>query len=520
MRDIVVVGGGTAGWLAALKMQHSYRDCNITLVKSDAIGILGAGEGATPSLIDFLKSINISEYDLIRHTSATYKLGINFENWNGDGASYFHGFLVASDKMFDVVDNTSNPNVISQIISQGKNPDDYNASFTFARDRKSPFIPNPTDGADEQMFRDDFSYRSKHLADSTKSAVNYSVHFNAVELAGYLEQVAVERGINIIEGIVDNVHLDSNDYIDYLDLDNGNQLNVDFLFDCTGFHRLVTGKVYGSEWESLSEYLPMDQAQPFFLPPEEDPSPWTQAIAQDAGWIWKIPLQNRYGCGYVYDTSYISKDEVIKSIREQYPSAEIPDRVFKFNPGHFKTPLVKNSLAIGLAAGFVEPLEATSIMTFVLSLQAFKESNLLKILTDPVARVNCSRFIKMGAEACNEKIEQVNMHIAYFIQYHYLTQRQDTDFWNEYRNKSKQFEYVQARVEQLNTGNIFPASPLNNYLPIFDQSSWHVVGAGLGHIETESINLEDVDLENLRDAIDSLTEHAIPQQALVAACKG
>ena len=519
MRNIVVVGGGTAGWLTALYLKKIHVDFNVIVVKSDKIGILGAGEGSTPHLIDFIKLLDISEYELIRNTNATYKLGINFENWHGDDTSYFHGFGL-SDQYKDI-HPVINSNLMPSVVALGEHFDQYYLPYQLASKKKSPFVQaNRHLDVDVEQYENNFDYRINHIMNNYDWTTSYSLHFDAVELARYFEQIAKEREIIVIDGVVDDICLDDNGFIDYIILgDTGTRINTDFIFDCTGFHRLITDKVYNSNWVSFSDYLPMKQAQPFFLPPDDDLHPWTQAIAQESGWIWKIPLQHRYGCGYVYDTDYITNEEVRDVIQKQYPSAAIPDRTFKFNPGYFETPLNKNSFAIGLAGGFVEPLEATSIFSFIEQLQILVSSNILSLILNKEARNNCELSISKATATINEKCAHVNQDIAYFIQLHYLTERNDTQFWREYRTKCKRFEYVDARIELLNYGDINHAYPISSHSPLFSNESWNVVGHGLRHIKSIQPYLDNINLDNLKRSVDLTAEKFVSQRVIIDHCK-
>ena len=287
MKNIVIVGGGTAGWLAALRMRQAF-NYNITVVKSSKVGILGAGEGSTPHLIEFLDGLGIGILDLIKNTNATLKNGIDFINWKGDGSSYFHGFRVGDERLnFD-----DSLDLFKCVIREEENIDDYNLAAVLTNKYKSPFIYN-----NQFQFIPNDENRSFKFFENTHTRVNYSIHFDATELASYLEKIAIERGVQVIDDLVQEIVTDDDDYIVQLDLENNGLLGCDFVFDCTGFHRLIIGKKYNSEWVSFKDNLPMKEAQPFFLPPSVNIRPCTEAIAQDAGWIWRIPLQHRYGCG-------------------------------------------------------------------------------------------------------------------------------------------------------------------------------------------------------------------------------
>jgi hypothetical protein len=224
-----------------------------------------------------------------------------------------------------------------------------------------------------------------------------------------------EKSLNFIEQIIEedlkNPDLDPNDFFvklnpnESLILENNEEQLVDFVFDCSGFHRLLIGKHFNSEWASYKEYLPVDMAVPFFIPIDEEIPPYTEAIAMKYGWMWKIPLQNRYGCGYVFDSSLISEEDAAKEIEEylgfvpEYPRKN--KGAFKFNAGGYKTPWVKNCIAIGLASNFIEPLEATSIFSSIDSLR--------RAVFNTLSLEECNDDI---IDRYNKEIESINSALA------------------------------------------------------------------------------------------------------------
>ena len=420
-KKVVVVGGGTAGWLTALKAHRSYPDLDITVIESTEIGILGAGEGSTPYLTDFFDHLNIPLSDLIKNCDATIKNGIKFTNWNNDKEFYYHGFSTTDRSLgFDAIFDRylSNSPLIAASIAINNSVKNIDFTEKISEANKVPFI---FEGG-----KRDFGFVSqKNPIDNYKKIGNISIHFNATKLANRLKEIGIERGIKVIDGTIKNVSLDKNNYVSSLTLDNDKNVLCDFVFDCSGFHRVIIGKVYDSKWKSYKDFLPVDSAVPFFIEMTDKIPSYTEAIAMKYGWIWKIPLQNRFGCGYVYDSSLISEEEAVKEIEEflgyepTYPRKNKGG--FSFNAGCYEEPWINNCVAVGLAANFVEPLEATSIWVSIVELT--------QIFDNPLWLFENSKEIR---QEFNNNIVKMNNNISEFIYFHYMTLRKDTKFWEKF----------------------------------------------------------------------------------------
>ena len=509
MKTISIVGGGTAGVLAALHIQKHYSDiANVCMIRSEEIGILGAGEGSTYHLVEFLQVLDIPVSDLIKNTNSTFKIGINFQNWTESGSSYVHDF--GSRYCFT---GTIDGELVN-IIKNDLNIDDYSYGAEIGRQFKSPFfeINEPVDNYTYRGVRD-----KEYFEKNYEKAAGYSIHFDAANLASYLEKVAASRGITIIDDKVQDIKTDDNDYITELMLEKNGAHATDLVFDCTGFHRLIIGKHYKSKWVSMRDQLPMNRAQPFFLPPSDNPHPWTDAIAQDAGWIWKIPLQHRYGCGYVYDENYISNEDVKKTILQQYPDADIPDRVFKFEAGYFEEQLIKNCVSIGLASNFVEPLEATSIFSFLILLSYLDEYKTIAALLHR-DEYDIENYLDSARESYNIRSVSLVRSIANFIQLHYITSRDDTQFWKDYKNRKK-FKELAGILEAFAVGNI-DEIPLTSYIQAFAQENYAIVGHGNKLINCSAVgDRGDVDLDKLKRRVVSHVHKYLDQKELISMVK-
>jgi len=264
-----------------------------------------------------------------------------------------------------------------------------------------------------------------HNFESGLTQGNTALHFDANLLAKYLQSKGLERGIKLIDKEVTSIQ--GKDNITGLILKDNSIVPLDFVFDCSGFKRLIIGKHYNTPWKSYQSILPVNRAMPFFLENNNKNLPeYTEAIAMKHGWMWKIPVQGRYGCGYVFDKSHAT-DEEIKNEIEEYLNVEIiSPRMFSFDAGCYETTWINNCVAIGLSSGFAEPLEATSIWIQTESIQY-----LLKSITGIISNnINAKKGYNLA-------IQNMNSEIANFLHFHYLTERDDTNFWNSFNQNER-----------------------------------------------------------------------------------
>jgi tryptophan 7-halogenase len=423
-KNIHIVGGGTAGWLTALLVKQFYPLYQITLIESDEIGILGAGEGTVPHIIDVLEFLNISITDLIKNADATLKLGIKFTNWNGDQTSYYHNFPSYPDiELYSRGEFYFLKHLLfSKLIAQASDLASFDLQTKLSKKSSVPFYIQGNSYADK----------------SINQCGYYALHFDARKLALFLKELAISRGVKRVEGKVSKLQNNDKNQISMIFLEGGETLSTDFVFDCSGFSRLVVGKHYNTPWKSYKAHLPLDTAIPFFLPVDQNPKPLTEAIAMKYGWVWKIPTQSRYGCGYVFDSSYIDRNQAVEEIKNYFDIDIEVNKQFNFDAGSYEKTLVENSLAVGLSQSFVEPLEATSIWVSCLNLTDFLQSN----------GVNNDNpgFVQQFNDRCLRR----NNSVLEFIHLHYLTQRQDTDFWKNFKVRCPSPEGLEDRIANMN----------------------------------------------------------------------
>lgn len=456
--NFVVVGGGTAGWITALYVKKYYPESHVTVVASEEIGILGAGEGVTPHFISFLNEIDLTISDLVANSSATLKNGIKFTNWHGDGTHYYHPF---SDNdgldhtLFSDLNYSNYPLLDLKMFAEGKSLDEIDFSSICSERNLVRMKANNAIWNKDQ----DPIYHFDSLG-------SYALHFNAVELANLLEQVGLYRGIKTVKSKVTEFLFDFNNDIKSLILENNFKINSDFVFDCTGFSRLIIGKHYQSTWKSYKEFLPVNKAIPFFLPIEKDIPPYTEAIAMKYGWMWKIPTTKRFGCGYVFDSNQLSTDDAKLEI-EQFlgRTVDVP-KTFSFEAGCYEKQWINNCISIGLSSGFIEPLEATSIWVSIQALHCFLEN--IQGLTEKNVK---------SIDAFNQRMQLVNEKVLEFVSFHYLTEREDTDFWKNFKNNNKILDSLSEILNSFETD--LPDKTVFRKNDIFTFKSWYAVGGGL-----------------------------------------
>ena len=416
---IVIVGGGTAGWITATMLKKYTDFSDIILVESTKKGIIGAGEGSTgtlPWLIrDTWKDGSVNEMDFLRKTKGTIKLGINLKNWKGDGSSIYSPFY-GSPTDANSVDTTT----LGSILKYDRA--DYSSIFSWLMD------------GNKTTFRKDYDGRIRpHFQ-------HHSYHFDGVEVGKFFKDWCTQRAVKWIDAEVKDVSYDGEE-VKTIHLDNGETIEGDLFFDCSGFSRVLMGGT-NNKWISYSEHLPTNSAIPFSLPISAKTVKFeTLAETMNAGWMWKIPLQNRYGCGYVYSDKFQTYEESLKEIRDKFGEDVEPIKHIKFDAGRYENTWHGNTIAVGLSSHFLEPLQATSIHISIASV-----ANL-------IFHYLKGDFNEFDKEDYNKGVNHFIDDYKDFIQMHYFAGRNDTPFWKYVQNdlektevNKKLFEIGKRRV--------------------------------------------------------------------------
>lgn len=400
LKNIVIVGGGSAGWMtaAALSSLLDPKDVTITLVESDQIGTIGVGEATIPDIINFNQMLGVAEADFMKATQATFKLGIKFKDWGRMGDSYIHPFGNHGVDMrgFDFHHYWLH----SQAAGHSQPIENYSLCAVMAKQNK--FVLPDTNPS------------------SLLSHVRYAYHFDANLYARFLRDYAEKRGVRRVEGTIERiVQRPDTGFITAVVLENGTIVEGDFFFDCTGFRALLIQQTLGVPLIDWSHWLPCDSALAVPSAHSGPLSPYTQSTAKSAGWQWRIPTQQRVGNGHIYCREYVSDDEATATLMDGLDGEALgTPRQIRFKTGRRQDFWAKNCIAIGLSAGFLEPLESTSIY---------------------LIQEGISRFISLFPDASLPQVlcEEYNRHLRTefeqvrdFIILHYrATERDDTPFW-------------------------------------------------------------------------------------------
>jgi tryptophan halogenase len=406
IRDIVIVGGGTAGWMAAGALAKNAAGQRITLIESEEIGTVGVGESTIPPIILFNQLLGIDEDEFVRETNATFKLGIEFVDWRRLGHKYFHNFgLLGADL------HTGIPflHYWMRYMRSGGDPDQLRFSSESEAARRGKFG------------------RVQRTPPGAQPNLHYAFQFDASTYAAYLRRYSERRGVVRKEGKIVNVRQNAETgFIEAVDMQDGSSIRGDFFIDSSGFRGLLIEQVYKAGFEDWSEWLPNDRAAAVPAERMAEPSPFTVARAREAGWQWRIPLQHRTGNGYVYSSSHISDDEVATALLGSLEGKALADpKVLRFKAGRRRKSWVKNCIALGLASGFLEPLESTSIHLV--------QAGITKFL-DFFPHRECDPIL---IDRYNEEMAFQYETIRDFIIAHYkVTEREDTEFWKYCRHMS------------------------------------------------------------------------------------
>ena len=403
IRRIVIVGGGSAGWMAAAALAAVVRRRveEIVLVESSQIGTIGVGEATLPTLRAFNGSLGLDEIEFIRNTQATFKLGIEFVGWNPERA-FFHGFSDFGPDLRGVSPHQAWLRM--RAAGDDRSYCGYSISTLAAQlGRFAPPIPN---------------------RDSVLGSYSYAFQFDAASYAAYLRAFAEQRGVRRVEGRIVDVRLRAEDgFIESVVLEGGRSVSGDLFIDCSGFVGLLIERALQAGFEDWSKWLPCDRALAVPCARTGEPTPFTRSTAHQAGWQWRIPLQHRTGNGYVFCSSYISEDEAAATLLANLDGAALgAPRLIKFTAGRRRECWKRNCVALGLASGFLEPLESTSIHLVESGI-----GRLIELFPD-------RGFEPKLAEEYNRLMARSYESIRDFIILHYWASGRDGELWRYYRN--------------------------------------------------------------------------------------
>jgi tryptophan halogenase len=447
LKTITIVGGGTAGWMtAALLSKLFVRGYEIRLIESEEIGTIGVGEATIPAIRDYNGLAGIDHVEMIRATQATFKLGIQFVDWREPGHSYIHGFGKIGQDIWWLHAHQLWLKMAAR--GQAKHFDHYALNCLAAR-RNKFCLPDPTNPG------------------SPMAGIDYAYHFDASLYAAFLRRQSEARGVTRIEGRIVSVELRPEDgFVDHVVLADGRTVDGDLFVDCSGMRGLLIGGALGVGYEDWSRWLLCDRA--LAVPCENAPelTPYTRSTARGSGWQWRIPLQHRIGNGHVYSSNHLSDDAAASILLANLDGKPLADpRPVRFAPGKRHRAWEKNVVAIGLASGFLEPLESTSIHLI--------QTGILRL----VALFPALGFNAADIAEYNRQTDFEYHDVRDFIIAHYkVTNREDTPFWAYL----KHMDVPDSLAERL---DLFRASArffVHGKAELFREESWVQVLLGQG----------------------------------------
>ncbi|WP_041521725.1 tryptophan halogenase family protein [Gilvimarinus agarilyticus] len=464
VKKVVIAGGGTAGWMAAALLSKTMgKTIETVLIESDEIPTVGVGEATIPPLLTFHNILGIDEREFMAEVNGTFKLGISFQNWRKKDHEYLHSFGYAGKDCWACS--------FIHFWLAGKNRGidypygDYCAEILAAREDKFAVLP--------------------------KGGMNYAYHMDAGRYAAYLRRLSEGWGASRQEGKITQVNLNSETGdIASLSLASGEQVTGDFFIDCTGFRALLIEGALNTGFEDWSHWLPCDRAMAVQTESLDEPIPYTRSIAHDAGWQWRIPLQTRVGNGLVYSSKYLEDDAAAELLRSNIAGSTLNDiKPIRFRTGTRRKHWNKNCLALGLASGFLEPLESTSIHMIQRSLIRFMQ-------LFPSNGVQQSDVDEFNAQ---NKIE-VERTRDFIILHYKVTEREDTAFWRYCKNMDVPAALKQKISLFRDSGKVFK---VDNEL--FGEESWMQVMMGQGIMPASYHPIADVMSDKeLEDFLSSL----------------
>jgi tryptophan halogenase len=442
----VILGGGSAGWMSAARLVHATKGkCEIELVESEDIGIIGVGEATIPPIREFNRSLEIDETEFIRKTQASFKLGIEFIDWGAKGERYFHPFSPFGQSLL----HTPFLQFWLDARSRGhsKMLQHYSVAWRLA-----------------EQGRFTAPYANPQNPHSPSGSFDYAYHFDTLLYGRFLREYSEARGVKRTEGKVVHVDLDSETgFIKALQLEGDRRVEGDFFIDCTGFHGVLIEQALKTGYQDWSHWLPADRAVACPSESGGEFTPYTRATAREAGWQWRIPLQHRTGNGYVYSSHFLDDDSATETLLANLDGKPLQDpRLIRFKTGRRNKFWNKNCLAIGLSAGFMEPLESTSLHLIQTAIGRF------------VARLPGIEHDPLAPDEFNQITGEEYERIRDFIILHYhATARRDSALWRHVASMDIPEELALRMAHFKAEGRYYSPGP-----ELFQMVNWNAVFVG------------------------------------------
>jgi tryptophan 7-halogenase len=493
LQNIVVAGGGSAGWMCAAMLASQLQgNVRITLVESDDIGTIGVGEATIPPIKRFNTMLGINEHDFLAHCNGSIKLGIQFENWGAVGERYFHQFgRFGTD--FDYIPFPYFY-LKARLDGLALPIEEFSSAWQLAKRNK--FVPPNNDPR------------------SLFSGYDYAYHFDAGRYAGFLRHYAQQRGVVRLEGRIASVTQHAqNGFIKALVLSDGQVISGDFFIDCTGLRSVLLGQTLGVGFTDWGDYLLNDSAVAMQTTADPILRPYTRSIAHHAGWQWRIPLQTRTGNGNVFSSKFMSADEATALLQQSVEGKPLTEpRLIRFNTGHRQQFWQKNCIAIGLSAGFLEPLESTSLHLIQRGIM-----RLISLFPD-------SQCAQEDIDEYNATTQLEYEQIRDFIVLHYhATRRDDSPYWQYCQQMTLPDSLQQKLALYKRHGHLRIDDK-----ELFKQDSWLAVLLGQGVMPAQAAPITQLKTEldlsrtlqamqrHLADTATTLTGH---EQYLMQHCR-
>lgn len=446
--NIIVVGGGSAGWISAYLLSKKSKGHNITVIDSSAIPIIGVGEGVTGRLTDFFEDpeLELDEFEFIQETWALPKYGIKFSNWKEKDKSFYSPIegSVTENLNFDVY--------LYNTIYRGNDTALASLSGNFYLENK---IPWRREGENLHWFG------------------GKAYHFDATKVGEYFKKKSLEAGVKHIDAKIEQVIVNA-DKINSLTLDTGETVAGEFFIDCSGFARLLMSKL-NNPWITYTDRLAVNSGMIFKLENDTfEKQSYTHANAQGSGWIFEIPTRYKIGRGYIFSSDFTSEDNIIQELETEYGQKIEPIKTIKFGAGRFEKTWHSNCLATGLCGSFIEPLQATSLHVTI--------TQVLKFVRDCIQSTDDKTIYQPSMNSYNRFFKRMYDDLVDFVQVTYMGGRTDTDFWKYMTHDAKRSDKLNEILE-LAKHRLLRFNDFDQYEGYAGQALWNYTLAGLGYFD-------------------------------------